>query len=308
MALAAAARQGAPRAHPKEEPARRDGEPRQRRGAQADGRRQGRQAEAGRAGRRAAARQAGRGGARRQTGSAAAKIFGDIRVVRGRKNIRGHLTSGKPPEKARVRKRPCVFRDRGSPRWRAGCRGGAATPERPDRPRSKPYTAGYRLRGLASAECASRFGGRLGRFFAGESEANGGNTRAPSRPPNRDAQSADASPRSRKPAAAARRRGEPRSRKTHGLFPTRAFSGGFPLPRCPRIFLRPRTPRMSPNIFAAALPVCLRAPPLPACLAAARLPARPASASAPRLGGRAPLSGGRGGIPALPPLQVPREP
>ena len=122
--------------------------------------RRGAEAEAGRAGRRAAARQAGRGGARRQTGSAAAKIFGDIRCVRGRKNIRGHLTSGKPPEKARVRKRPCVFRDRGSPRWRAGCRGGAATPERPDRPRYKPYTAGYRLRGLASADCASRFGGR----------------------------------------------------------------------------------------------------------------------------------------------------
>ena len=84
MALAAAARQGSPRAHPKEVPARRDGEPRQRRGAQADGRRQGRQAEAGRAGRRAEQPQkySGTFGA-----CEGAKIFGDI------------WAAGSPPKK-----------------------------------------------------------------------------------------------------------------------------------------------------------------------------------------------------------------
>ena len=58
---------------------------------QAGGRRQGRLAEAGQC---------------RQVGSAAAKIFGaSIRGVRGRKNMRGfHLGSGKPPEKARLKK------------------------------------------------------------------------------------------------------------------------------------------------------------------------------------------------------------
>ena len=262
---------------------------------QAGGRRQGRLAEAGQC---------------RQVGSAAAKIFGaSIRGVRGRKNMRGfHLGSGKPPEKARLKKSKhfLVFLEMRdflstvpSPRWRAGCRGG----KRQRRPNAPPLRGGCcgglwaKGAGAGRWRMAERGAAGGARFFAGESVANGGNTRAPSRPPNRDAQSADASPRSRKPAAAAsprgrsgrsgvaapprhpaRHRGEPRSRKTHGLFPTRAFSGGFPLPRCPRIFLRPRTPRMSPNIFAAALPVCLRVPPLPACLAAARLPARPASA------------------------------
>ena len=303
--------------------------------------RRGAEAEAGRAGRRAAARQAGRGGARRQTGSAAAKIFGDIRGVRGRKNIRGHLGSGKPPEKARVGKRPCVFRDRGSPRWRAGRRGGAATPDRPDRPRGEAAAAGFRLRGLASADCASRFGGRLGARglppFASLSPAK---KRAPPAAPRSAMRHLPApAPFAQSPLQQPPRRGgafgrrclfPPRrpahhrgdgivlkksriSKKTKKCldFLRRAFSGGFPLPRWkPRIFLRPRTPRMeAPNIFAAALPVCLRAPPLPACLAAAHLPALPrlCLGSPSRRAGTL-SSPSRGGLPALPPLQVPREP
>ena len=280
--------------------------------------RRGAVAEAERAGRRAAARQAGRGGARRQTGSAAAKIFGDIRGVRGRKNIRGHLGSGKPPEKARVGKRPCVFRDRGSPRRRAGRRGGAATPDRPDRPRGEAAAAGFRLRGLASADCASRFGGRLGaRVLPPFATLSPAKKRAPPAAPRSAmrhlpapapfAQSPPQQPPRRggafgrrclfPPRRPARHRGDGAvlkksriSKKTKKCldFLRRAFSGGFPLPRWkPRIFLRPRTPRMeAPNIFAAALPTCLH------CPASASLPCRrPPACTAPPLP-RLPVSAG----------------
>ena len=249
----------------------------------AGGRRQGRLAEAGQC---------------RQVGSAAAKIFGaSIRGVRGRKNMRGfHLGSGKPPEKARLKKSKhfLVFLEMRdflstvpSPRWRAGCRCG----KRQRRPNAQPLRGGCcsglwaKGAGAGRWRMAERGAAAGARFFAGESVANGGNTRARSRSPNRDAQSADASTRSRKPAAAAspqersgrsgdaaphrhpaRHRGEPRSRKTHGFFSHARFFGGLP------------AAQMSPNIFAPS-----HAPNVPEyfCGCTARLPARPASASLP---------------------------
>ena len=234
----------------------------------------------------------------RQVGSAAAKIFGaSIRGVRGRKNMRGfHLGSGKPPEKARLKKSKhfLVFLEMRdflstvpSPRWRAGCRCG----KRQRRPNAQPLRGGCcsglwaKGAGAGRWRMAERGAAAGARFFAGESVANGGNTRARSRSPNRDAQSADASTRSRKPAAAAspqersgrsgdaaphrhpaRHRGEPRSRKTHGFFSHARFFGGLP------------AAQMSPNIFAPS-----HAPNVPEyfCGCTARLPARPASASLP---------------------------
>ena len=131
MALAAAARQGSPRGTGKTMRPPAETGSRGRGGAvRAGGRRQGRQAEVGQC---------------RQTGSEAAKIFGaSIRGVRGRINMRGfHLGSGKPPEKARLKKSKhfLVFLEMRdflstapSPRWRAAQQGGI----RQRRPNAQP--------------------------------------------------------------------------------------------------------------------------------------------------------------------------
>ena len=91
------------------------------------------------------------------------------------------------------------------------------------------------------------------------------------------------------------------------------FFGGLPADQmeAPHIFSPSHAPNGSPAYFCgctAHLPACT-APPLPACLAAAHLPALPRLClGSPSRRAGALSSPPRGGIPALPPLQVPREP